>query len=127
MANDYDNTDRGAAFQPFATQRMILQGKINDMGNDRKVVLVKDETKGGKVIIEVFEKVGVLFENDKKGNDAAPDYTGSLYDRRLASWKKMKDNKPYMTLNVSDKQSGGDQPQQQAAPQPNTFDDDIPW
>jgi hypothetical protein len=129
MANDYDNTDRGAAFAPFATQKMILQGKLNDAGNDRKIVLVKDETKNGKVIIEVFEKVGVLFENDKKGNEAAPDYTGNLQsyagERRIASWKKMKDDKPYMTLNVSDKQAGA-APQQQA-PAQQIADDDIPW
>jgi len=105
MAEEYDNTDRGAAFAPFPTQALILQGKLNDRGNDRKVTLVKDQTRDGSTIIEVYEKVGVLFENDKKGNDAAPDYTGPFNEtRRLAAWRKMKDDKPYMTFNVSDKQ-----------------------
>lgn len=103
MAQDYDNTDRGAAFAPFQTQAMILQGKINDSGVDKKVVLVKDQTKNGAKIIEVFEKVGVLFENNKKGNDAAPDYSGPFNEfRRLAAWRKSKDGKPYMTFSVSD-------------------------
>ena len=79
MADEYDNTDRGAAFGPFPTQSMILQGKLNDRGEDLKVVLVKDETRSGKKIIEVYQKVGVLFENDKKGNENAPDYTCLLY------------------------------------------------
>jgi uncharacterized protein (DUF736 family) len=102
---DYDNTNRGAAFAPFDTQKLILQGKIDDNRIERKVTLVKDQTRDGKTIIEVYEKIGTLFENDKKGNDAAPDYTGPFNDtRRLAAWRKMKDGKPYMTFNVSDKQ-----------------------
>ena len=89
---------------------MILQGKLNDRGEDLKVVLVKDETRSGKKIIEVYQKVGVLFENDKKGNENAPDYTGPLFEtRRLAAWRKMKDGKPYMTFSASDNQSQQDQ------------------
>jgi hypothetical protein len=123
---DYDNTNRGAAFAPFDTQKLILQGKIDDNRIERKVTLVKDQTRDGKTIIEVYEKIGTLFENDKKGNDAAPDYTGPFNDtRRLAAWRKMKDGKPYMTFNVSDKQ------QQSASlePAPSNFldDDKIPF
>ena len=62
---DYDNTNRGAAFAPFETQKLILQGKINDGGVDRKVTFTKDTTRDGKNVIEVYEKIGVLFENDK--------------------------------------------------------------
>ena len=106
---DYDNTDSGAAFKPFDTQRMILQGKINDRGNEMKNVFVMDETKSGKKIIEVYQRVGVLFENDKGANENAPDYTGPLNEtRRIAAWKKMKDGNAYMTFSVSDqKQQGG--------------------
>lgn len=123
---EYDNTNRGAAFAPFETQKLILQGKIDDNRIERKITLVKDQTRDGKTIIEVYEKIGTLFENDKKGNDAAPDYTGPFNDiRRLAAWRKMKDGKPYMTFNVSDKQ------QQNASTEPapaNFLDDDkIPF
>ena len=122
---DYDNTNRGAAFAPFETQTLILQGKINDGGLDRKVTFTKDTTRDGKNIIEVYEKIGVLFENDKKGNEAAPDYTGPFNEfKRLAAWRKMKDGKPYMTFNVSE-------PQQQSQPaQVASIDlggDDIPF
>lgn len=41
---DYDNTNTGAAFTPFPTQRLILQGKINSDGTDMKVTCVMDET-----------------------------------------------------------------------------------
>lgn len=124
---DYDNTNRGAAFAPFETQKLILQGKIDDNQVERKITLVKDQTRDGKTIIEVYEKIGTLFENDKKGNEAAPDYTGPFNDvRRLAAWRKMKDGKPYMTFNVSDKASHG---QNVPDPKPvNMLDDDsIPF
>ena len=117
---DYDNTDKGAAFKPFEQQKLILQGKINDAGTERKIVLIKDQTKAGKQLIEVFEKVGTLFVNEKKESENAPDYTGPLNNRRLAAWKRMKDGNPYMTFGLSD------QRQQDNAPPPrNNLDDDL--
>ena len=75
-----------------------------------KTVLIADQTRDGKKLIEVYEKVGTLFENDKKGNENAPDYTGPLgMMRRIAAWRRIKDNKPYMTFSVSDKQAQGQQ------------------
>lgn len=125
MANDYDNTNRGAAFAPFPTQALILQGKIDNAGEEMKITLVKDQTRDGKTLIEVYQKVGVLFDNDKKGNEAAPDYTGPLGEtRRIAAWRKMKDDKPYMTFNVSDKQQGQ---QAAASPAATPFNDGIPF
>jgi len=104
---EYDNTDTGAAFTPFTTQRLILQGKINSGGTDMKVTCVMDETKDGKQIIEIYQKVGVLFQNEGM-KEGAPDYTGPLFDdKRLAAWKKMKDDKPYMSFSVSDKLDKG--------------------
>ena len=118
---EYDNTNSGAAFKPFDTQRLILQGKLNIDGNDNKIVLVADQTKAGLQIVEVYKKLGVMFTNDKKGNEAAPDYTGPMGEtRRLAAWRKMKEDKPYMTFNVSDKQQGGGATLQK-------MDDSIPF
>jgi len=125
---EYDDTNRGAAFTPFPTQQMILQGKMNVEGNDYKIVLVKDSTKDGRNIVEVYRKMAVLFDNDKKGNDAAPDYSGPVgEDKRIAGWRRMKDGKPYMSFQVSDKQAGGQQQQQQTSSVPDiSFDDEIP-
>jgi len=109
---EYDDTNRGAAFTPFPTQQMILQGKVNVEGVDSKVVLVKDQTKDGRGIVEVYQKMAVMFDNDKKGNDAAPDYSGpvgekgSPDEKRIAGWRRMKDGKPYMSFQISDKQQG---------------------
>jgi hypothetical protein len=117
---DYDNTDKGAAFKPFDQQKLILQGKINDAGTDRKIVLIKDQTKSGKQLIEVFEKVGTLFVNEKKETESAPDYTGPMNERRMAAWKRMKDGAPYMTFALSDNK-------QQEQPKSRVdLDDEIP-
>ena len=108
---EYDNNNTGAAFTPFPSQQMILQGKINVDGTDSKIVLVKDETRDGRQIIEVYQKMGTLFENDKKNNDAAPDYSGPVGTNgtthstmRIAGWRRMKDGKPYMSFQISQKQ-----------------------
>ena len=104
---EYDNNNTGAALTPFPSQQMILQGKINVDGTDSKIVLVKDETRDGRQIIEVYQKRGTLFENDKKSNAAAPDYSGPLGDaKRIAGWRKMKDNKAYISFQISDKTDG---------------------
>lgn len=125
---DYDNTDKGAAFKPFEDQKLILQGKINDGGNERKVVLIKDKTKSGKQIIEVFEKAGTLFVNEKKESENAPDYTGPVSsnnrDRRLAAWKRMKDGNPYMTFSISDQRQ---QPEEPEVREPSFYQDDVPF
>jgi len=118
----YDDTNRGAAFTPFPTQQMILQGKVNVEGVDSKVVLVKDQTKDGRGIVEVYQKMAVMFDNDKKGNDAAPDYSGPVgEEKRIAGWRRMKDGKPYMSFQISDKQQG-----QQTASYPLS-EDSIPF
>jgi len=118
----YDDTNRGAAFTPFPTQQMILQGKVNVEGVDSKVVLVKDQTKDGRGIVEVYQKMAVMFDNDKKGNDAAPDYSGPVgEEKRIAGWRRMKDGKPYMSFQISDKQQG-----QQSASSPLS-EDSIPF
>jgi len=52
---------------------------------------------------------GVLFANDKKGNDKAPDYSGSFEDangveKDLAGWvRTAKSGKKFLSIKVSDK------------------------
>jgi uncharacterized protein (DUF736 family) len=53
---------------------------------------------------------GSMFANDKKGNDKAPDMTGSALwegkEIQLAGWKtKSKEGKPYMSMKLSVKQA----------------------
>ena len=122
---DYDDSNRGAAWTPFPTQQLILQGKLNVDYTDHKVVLVKDETKDGRKVIEVYGKLGVMFDNEKNGNDNAPDFSGPMGDNlRIAGWIKMKDGAPYISMNISEKMQGGKAPD--PAPS-NLNDDEIPF
>lgn len=127
MAEDYDNTDKGAAFPPFEDQKMILQGKLNSNGNDYKIVLVKDVTKNDKKLIEVYAKIGVLFENETD-NDKAPAYTGPLeeFDRRLAAWRGNKDGRNYLTMKVSDDLKKEEQ-KDRRDPKPPMPEEEIPF
>lgn len=129
----YDNTNTGAAFKPFDSMKMILQGKINLEGNDRKVVLVADTTKNGMKIIEVYQKVAVLFENDKRGNENAPDYSGPMEDyaaqtkMQIAGWKKQKDDNNYLSMQISQRQISEKQAQQIDTAHLDISDDAIPF
>ncbi len=55
------------------------------------------------------KNTGVLFKNDKKGNDKAPDYSGSFEDsngveKDLAGWiRQTKSGKMMLSIKVSDK------------------------
>tara|TARA_Y100000004_G_scaffold99584_1_gene111578 strand:- start:207 stop:563 length:357 start_codon:yes stop_codon:yes gene_type:complete len=107
MAEQYDNTNSGAAFPPFPTQTMILQGNVDINSKDHRIILVQNTTKDGRKTIEVYQKMGILFENDKKGNEQAPDYSGPLDDHdnlRIAGWrKKAKDSdKHFISLKISE-------------------------
>lgn len=122
MSQTYDNTDSGAVFPPRDNHKMILTGKANNDGKDSQMVITLSALPDGRRIMDIYEKVGTLFENDKGSNANAPDYTGPIGNRRVAAWKKTKDDMAYMSLSFSDKQQGG------ANGQPNTkIDDSIPF
>jgi len=121
--SSFDNNNKGAAWTPFPTQEMILQGKVTIDFEEHKVVLVKDVLRDGKKVIEVYGKLGVMFDNDKNGNDAAPDFSGPMGDKlRIAGWKRMKDGAPFISMSVSEKQVKGNAPQKTGG-----FDDSIPF
>lgn len=70
----------------------------------------------------------VLFKNDKKGNDKAPDYTGKIVgpdgktERRLAAWIREGKSGKFMSGKVEDFR------EKQAAPQQDDIESDgIPF
>ena len=79
---------------------------------------------------------GVLFKNDKKGNEKAPDYTGDYTTqdgnkRRIAAWiKESKIGGKYMSLSFSDMRR--QEPKDDPAPQETAEHggggfDDVPF
>lgn len=128
---EHDNTNRGAAFTPYPEQKFILSGRINYHGTDRNVALITGETKDGKKKIEVYQKIGIMFENDRKDVPAKPDYTGMIDNTnlRLAAWRGDKDGKPYLSYQVSEKQEAPQETVPQS-PQQDTGQDvneDVPF
>lgn len=128
---EHDNTNRGAAFPPYPEQKFILSGKINYHGVDRNVALITGETRDGTKKIELYQKVGILFVNDRKDEPAQPDYTGMIDNTnlRVSAWRESKDGKSYLSYKVKEKQ---DTPQSSVpeSPQQETrqeLDDDVPF
>jgi len=133
--SDYDNTNSGVMFTPHADQRMIGQGKLNVEGTEDRVIFVKEKlTRDGEPTIVMYKRAGVLFGNDKKGNDRAPDYSGPIDahpNHRIAAWKGEKEGRKYLSLIVSEKQNqnGETSASQSQAPAPAAVQDydDIPF
>ena len=71
---------------------------------------------------------GVLFRDEKRTNEKAPEYTGTInvdgVEKRLAAWiKESKTGKKFFSLSVSDPQ-----PKQDVQSAPKVEDDDsIPF
>ena len=74
---------------------------------------------------------GSLFKNDKEGNEARPDYTGTCQiggvEYRMAAWlKEAASGKKYMSFKFDPKEGGGNvAPTKRAVPAP--VDQDIPF
>jgi len=104
MTQQYDDTDRGAAFPPRDNQSMILTGPINDNGDESRVAVVKSSLPDGRTIFDLYQKVGTLFDNESDKPNA-PHFTGPWKGRRVAAWKQQKDDgSKYMSMRISDKQ-----------------------
>lgn len=121
--SQYDNTDSGAVFPPRDNHKMILQGKANNNGNESQMIVTMSTLPDGRKIMDVYEKTGTLFPNQKKTSDSAPDYTGPIGTRRIAAWKKTKDNLSYMSLSFSDKMEGRKNVEEQT----QRINEDIPF
>ena len=77
-----------------------------------------------------YENSGILFKNDKRDNEKAPDYTGKLNvggtDYRLAAWIKEGQRGKFMTLSVSDVDRTP-APAPETKPLTDDLDDEIPF
>lgn len=103
MDQQYDDTNRGAFFAPRDNNVLVGQGKLNNNGDEEYHVIVKATLPSGKVIREVYKKVGILFENESQ-NPKAPHLSGDYEDRRLAVWfATSQAGNDYMDAKISDK------------------------
>lgn len=131
--DDRDNTNSGIVGKPWPEQNFILQGKLNVMGDDMQTAIITAESRSGERRLEVYQRIGVLFTNEKKGNDKAPDYSGPLdglhQDWRIAGWRGEKDGRKFMSLKVSEvlKKQEDEEPNNQEDNSSQVVEDDIPF
>lgn len=73
---------------------------------------------------------GVLFRNDKRGNEKAPEYTGNInvdgVEKRIAAWiKESKAGKKFFSIKVSDPIVAGENKSQTKSEDP--VDEEPPF
>ena len=130
--SEYDDTNGGVIFAPWPDSHMTGQGKININGRDNKLIMVHEKLSAtGNPVRCLYERVAVLFDNDKNGNDGAPDYSGPIdthHNLRIAGWAGEKDGKPYLSLKISEKMSKAEDANVQAPTSSVPIkQDDIPF
>lgn len=103
--SERDSTNSGVFWTPHESQILVGQGKLNVNGAEGRIVVIREPVKrDGEPQLVIYQKIGVLFPNDKKDNDRAPDFSGpldSVPNHRMAGWRGEKDGRRYMSLKVS--------------------------
>lgn len=74
---------------------------------------------------------GVLFVNDKKGNEKAPDRTGKInvdgVDFKLAGWIKEGKKGQFLSLSIQKQEERGAAQEHHSEPARNLDDDIVPF
>jgi len=132
---DYDNTNRGAAFKPFDDQKFILQGKLDIDGKEYPIVVMQMTSKNGNKRLEVYQKMGAIFEEKEKSSENAPDYSGPLDmisgNLQMAGWKGQSEKGHYLSLKVSErlakKEEGVSTSASDTPVGTDSLDDEVPF
>ncbi len=128
---EYDNSNSGALW-PTGENKLIRQGKVDIDGSEVELAVTHVTTKTGKTIFEVFQKVGVVFANDRKDSENHPDMKGSLThdgsEYWVAGWKKeSKNGLKFTSVSFSPKEQQDAPDRQQAEQPPEELDEEIPF
>lgn len=76
---------------------------------------------------------GVLFQNNKKGNEKAPDYKGNInfngVEKQLSGWKKKdKNGNTFLSLSISEPYNKSEEHKSEMMPTPDVgADQDLPF
>ena len=107
---DYDNTDRGSFFKPRADESLLVQGKLNSIGDEHRIVIIKASLPDGGTARDVYAKIGTMYENDKSLNEKSPDFSGPVQlpnqeKRRIACWKTVSNdgNTKFLSARIGDR------------------------
>jgi len=112
--SDYDDTNKGAVYTPFADQKLLMSGKLDVDGDKKGVFLINGTDREGNDIFIVTQRIGSMYFNENATDDNnQPNYSGPMDgNMRLAGWTKtfVKDGETvkYLALNRSEKRSSQD-------------------
>jgi len=104
---EYDNTNSGALFNA-ENQKLLRSGPVNINGNDEYMAIVQSKTRSGKTIFEVFQKVGVVFPNEKRDENDA-DMSGNISNLKdgleMKIWGRKRESKngnPFTSISLAE-------------------------
>lgn len=129
MDGQYDNTNTAVAYNPRDNETLLSTGKVNNNGNEERIVILKSTLPDGRVIRDVYEKVGTLFQNENAG-DNKPLFSGPFKERRIAFWLKQNDQYgPFLSGKIEDKYDPNATPSYTPQPEQKkvSIDDSIPF
>lgn len=135
-------TNKGAAFAPYADQSFILQGKFDLEGDLKRFVVIRQPvTNGGRPQLVIYQKVAVLFENERKETEKSPDFSGPYELKsnwRMSGWRGWTERAGhFLSLRLNPPRGNGEdragldqrgEPgQRDELDQRDRFDDEIPF
>lgn len=89
--SEYDNSNTACIYSLDDTTKLVGSGKWDDHGFAKRIVLVKQTYPDGKEHRELYAKIGRLYTNDNK-TENAPNFSGPITtdkgEMRVACWEK---------------------------------------
>ena len=76
MEKQFDDTNKGALFEPFEPENILLNGTIDINGTKTKVVATKVELNNGTTMLKLYSELGTIFDN------------GELYSGKIGVYNK---------------------------------------
>ncbi len=76
MEKQFDDTNKGALFEPFSTENILLNGTVDIDGTKTKVIATKVELNNGTTMLKLYSEFGTVFDN------------GELYSGKIGVYNK---------------------------------------
>ena len=134
---EYDNTDRGAAFNADG-YKVIKQGHLHFGSTQEYITIVHKDLGEGREFIEVYMKIGGLKvkPDHERKSDKSPNIVGGVTykgtEYHLSGWKqKSSKGRPFtsLSLTLKNQDSDGDGGSSESGSEPSStdYDDEIPF
>ena len=104
--SEYDNSNTACIYSLDDTTKLVGSGKWDDHGFAKRIVLVKQTYPDGKEHRELYAKIGRLYTNDNK-TENAPNFSGPITtdkgEMRVACWEKDTSQGRVLSMKIEEK------------------------